>query len=165
MAWPRYGAVCLKDTDKARYCGGGATLAVQVVNEQLGPAIIGMDPTQQRKIDLKLAEVDGTQDKSKVGANALLATSLAVARCDDGAVVVCTCGASNLASHSLAGHYRAGAKQAKVSLYRHIANLGGYEDVIMPVPSFCVMEGGSNSPKTSLPLKVRPLPRLCLHCG
>ncbi|MGB6714596.1 MAG: phosphopyruvate hydratase, partial [Candidatus Cybelea sp.] len=73
-------AVELRDSDEHRYHGKGVLKAVAVVNEMLGPAIEGLDATAQREIDAKLIELDGTPNKSNVGANATLGISLAVAR-------------------------------------------------------------------------------------
>jgi len=73
-------AVELRDGDGARYNGKGVQKAVRAVNEVLGPAIEGLDATEQRDIDQKLIELDGTPNKGNLGANALLGVSLAVAR-------------------------------------------------------------------------------------
>src|SRR5665213_4606811 len=63
-------AVELRDGDDKRYNGKGVVRAVNAVNEVLGPAIEGLDATNQREIDLRLVELDGTEDKSQLGANA-----------------------------------------------------------------------------------------------
>ena len=75
----------LRDKEK-RYDGMGVRKAVKNVNGILGPAVIGMDVTDQRKIDEKLREVDGSKDKAKLGANAIIGVSLAVARAASNAV-------------------------------------------------------------------------------
>jgi len=113
-----YEALELRDGDKSRYLGKGVLKAVKNVNEVLGPAVIGMDPTQQGEIDKKLIDLDGTDSKKKYGANAILGISLAVAR--------------------------AGAAQKGVPLYRHIADLAGTK-VRLPVPAFNVINGGSHA--------------------
>jgi len=113
-----YEALELRDGDKSRYLGKGVLKAVKNVNEVLGPAVIGMDPTHQTEIDNKLLALDGTDSKSKYGANAILGVSLAVAR--------------------------AGAAQKGVPLYRHIADLAG-TTVRLPVPAFNVINGGSHA--------------------
>jgi enolase len=73
-------AVELRDGDKHRYGGKGVLKAVAAVNDVLGPALEGLDATAQREIDTKLIEFDGSPNKSTLGANAMLGTSLAVAR-------------------------------------------------------------------------------------
>lgn len=82
------------------------------VNDVLGPAVVGLDPTQQTEIDNKLIALDGTDSKKQYGANAILGISLAVAR--------------------------AGAAQKGVPLYRHLAELAGNKDIKLPVPAFNV---------------------------
>ena len=73
-------ALELRDGDKSRYLGKGVTQAVQNVNEKLAPAIIGLNALDQPGVDERLLEADGTATKSKLGANAILAVSMAVAR-------------------------------------------------------------------------------------
>lgn len=114
-----YEALELRDGDKKRYGGKGVLKAVENVNNVLGPALIGADPTKQTEIDEKLKALDGTKDKSKYGANAILGISLAAAR--------------------------AGAAQKGVPLYRHIADLAGTKKLILPVPAFNVINGGSHA--------------------
>ena len=75
-----YEAVDLRDTDNPRYLGKGVLKAVENVNKILGPAVVGMDPTDQIALDRKLNEIDGTENKSKYGANAILAVSTAVVK-------------------------------------------------------------------------------------
>ena len=75
-----YEAVELRDGDKSRYLGKGVLKAVENVNEIIAPAIIGFEVTDQVGIDKTLIELDGTENKSKLGANAILGVSLAVAR-------------------------------------------------------------------------------------
>lgn len=114
-----YEALELRDGDKSRYLGKGVTKAVNNVIKELGPALKGLDPTKQEEIDEKLKALDGTKDKSKYGANAILGISLAVAR--------------------------AGAAQKGVPLYRHIADIAGTKNTILPVPAFNVINGGSHA--------------------
>ena len=114
-----YEALELRDGDKSRYLGKGVLKAVKNVNEVLGPAIIGADPTKQTELDEKLIALDGTDSKSKYGANAILGISLAVAR--------------------------AGAAHKGVPLYKHIADLAGNKDIRLPVPAFNVINGGSHA--------------------
>ncbi len=77
-------ALELRDVDNPRYLGKGVLTAVGNVNNVLGPALVGMDPSVQAQIDAKLVQVDGSENKSKYGANAILAVSIAV--CKAGAV-------------------------------------------------------------------------------
>src|SRR5690606_13401604 len=73
-------AVELRDGDPARYLGKGVGKAVEAVLDEIGPELIGIDATEQRVIDQKLIDLDGTPDKSRIGANAILGVSLAVAK-------------------------------------------------------------------------------------
>jgi enolase len=113
-------ALELRDGDKARYLGKGVLQAVKNVNEILGPAIVGMDPTDQRAIDQKMLDLDGTPFKKNLGANSILAISLAVAK--------------------------AGALAKKVPLYAHIADLNGTPGVYsMPLPMMNIINGGAHA--------------------
>jgi len=109
----------LRDGDPKRYGGKGVLKAVENVNGKLAPALIGMDVTQQREIDLTMLEMDGTPNKSHLGANAILAISLAVAR--------------------------AAANYSEMSLYRYI---GGANASILPVPCMNVINGGVHADNT-----------------
>ena len=109
-------AVELRDGDQGRYHGKGVRKAVDAVNEILGPAIEGLDVTAQREIDAKLIELDGTSNKSKLGANAILGVSLAVAR--------------------------AAAASLSVPLFRY---LGGPSATTLPVPMMNVINGGKHA--------------------
>jgi len=111
-----YEAVELRDGDKARYGGKGVLKAVRAVNEVLGPALEGLDATSQREIDMTLIELDGSDNKSHYGANALLGVSLAVAR--------------------------AAAVSLGVPLFRYI---GGPQAATMPVPMMNVINGGKHA--------------------
>ncbi|MDF2936074.1 MAG: eno, partial [Paenibacillaceae bacterium] len=73
-------AVELRDNDKSRYLGKGVLKAVENVNDLIAPEIIGLDALDQVGIDTKMIELDGTHNKGKLGANAILAVSMAVAR-------------------------------------------------------------------------------------
>jgi len=120
-----YEALELRDGDKSQYLGKGVSKAVNNVNSIIAPALIGMDPTQQQAIDDKMInDLDGTQNewgfpKQKLGANAILGVSLAVSR--------------------------AGADALGLPLYQHIANLAGNKDLVLPVPSFNIINGGSHA--------------------
>jgi enolase len=109
-------AVELRDGDAARYGGKGVRKAVAAVNEVLGPAIEGLDATAQREIDAKLIDLDGTPNKSNLGANALLGVSLAVAR--------------------------AAAASLAMPLFRY---LGGPAAATLPVPMMNVINGGKHA--------------------
>lgn len=98
------------------YHGKGVLTAVKNTNDIIAPALIGQDPTNQEAIDQLMKDLDGTPNKAKLGANAMLAVSLAVAR--------------------------AGAGEKGVPLYQHIADLAGNKKLILPVPSFNIINGG-----------------------
>ncbi|MBP2437701.1 phosphopyruvate hydratase [Microbacterium amylolyticum] len=106
----------LRDGDKARYGGKGVLKAVDSVIDELGPAIEGLDATDQRLVDLTLNEVDGTSNKQRVGANAILGVSLAVAK--------------------------AAADSADLPLYRYV---GGANAHVLPVPALNVINGGEHA--------------------
>lgn len=112
-------ALELRDGDKSRYMGKGVLKAVQNVNKRISKIVIGMDPTQQAQIDKTMIKADGTENKSKFGANAILAVSMAACK--------------------------AGAAAKKVPLYKHIADLAGVKDFVLPVPSFNVINGGKHA--------------------
>ena len=110
----------LRDGDKGRYLGKGCLQAVKNVNEVLGPAVCGMDAADQRAIDNLCIDLDGTPNKAKLGANAILGVSLAAAK--------------------------AGAAAKGVPLYKHIADLAGNGEAnVLPVPAFNVINGGSHA--------------------
>lgn len=109
-------AVELRDGDKERYGGKGVLKAVRNVNEQIAPALEGMDALDQAEIDGTLIELDGTETKSKLGANALLSVSLATAR--------------------------AAAAYTEVPLYRY---LGGPNARTLPVPMMNIVNGGAHA--------------------
>ncbi len=109
-------AVELRDGDPDRYGGKGVQNAVEAVLDEIGPALIGYDATEQRVIDAKLVETDGTPDKSRLGANAILGVSLAVAR--------------------------AAADSADLDLFRY---LGGPNAHILPVPMMNIVNGGAHA--------------------
>ncbi len=106
----------LRDGDKARYLGKGVTKAVDAVNEEISAAIEGLDATEQRIVDAALIELDGTDNKKRLGANALLGVSLAVAK--------------------------AAADSADLPLFRY---LGGPNAHTLPVPMLNVINGGSHA--------------------
>ena len=109
-------AVELRDGDKKRYGGKGVLKAVQNVNEIIAPALQGFDALDQAEVDRALLELDGTKNKSKLGANALLAVSMATAR--------------------------AAAAQLELPLYRY---LGGPNSRTLPVPMMNIVNGGAHA--------------------
>ena len=109
-------ALELRDGDKKRYCGKGVLKAVENVNTKIAPELIGMDVFDQRGIDQKMLELDGTKTKSKLGANAILGVSLACAR--------------------------AAATALDLPLYRYI---GGTNTYVLPVPMMNIINGGAHS--------------------
>jgi len=106
-------ALELRDGDKNRYGGKGVLKAVQAVNEEIADVLFGMDAFDQAAVDAEMLSLDGTPNKSKLGANAILGVSLAVAR--------------------------AAANSADLPLYRY---LGGVSARILPVPMFNILNGG-----------------------
>jgi enolase len=109
-------AVEMRDNDKKKYAGKGVLKAVQNVNEKIAPALTGYDVTQQAAIDGEMLSLDGTPNKSKLGANAILAVSLAVAR--------------------------AAAEEADLPLYRYI---GGTNARTLPIPMMNILNGGAHA--------------------
>ena len=109
-------ALELRDGDKQRYGGKGTLKAVDNVNNILAPALVGMSALQQRAIDCKMIQLDGTPTKSRLGANAILGVSLAVAK--------------------------AAAAYLDMPLYRYI---GGANTYVMPVPMMNIINGGAHS--------------------
>jgi len=109
-------AIELRDGDKGRYLGKGVQKAVANVNNVLAPALVGVSALQQRAIDKLMIQLDGTKTKSKLGANAILGVSLAVAR--------------------------AAASYLDLPLYRYI---GGTNAFTLPVPMMNIINGGSHS--------------------
>jgi len=109
-------ALELRDGDKARYNGKGVTKAVDNVNNLIQDNLLGWDATEQRAIDAALLELDGTPNKSKLGANAILGTSLAVAK--------------------------AAANYLGLPLYRYV---GGVYAHVLPVPMMNILNGGAHT--------------------
>ena len=112
-------AVELRDGDKARYGGKGVRKAVANVIEKIAPKVIGLDPAHQAEIDGLMISLDGTPNKSALGANAILGVSMAVAR--------------------------AAAQSAKLPLY---AYLGGVGATRLPVPMMNILNGGKHAPNS-----------------
>lgn len=131
-------AIELRDGDKNRYCGKGVLKAVQNVNEIIAPALFGMSALEQRTIDQKLIELDGTPTKSNLGANAMLGVSLAVAK--------------------------AAAAELDIPLYRYI---GGTNTYVLPVPMMNIINGGSHSdaPIAFQEFMIRPVGACCFREG
>ncbi len=112
-------AVELRDGDKSRYSGKGTRTAVRNVQERIGPALIGMSVFEQTAIDQKMLQLDGTANKSQLGANAILGVSLAVA---------------HAAAHRLG-----------LPLYRYV---GGTNARVLPVPMMNILNGGKHADST-----------------
>lgn len=131
-------AIELRDGDKNRYCGKGVLKAVQNVNEIIAPALFGMSALEQRAIDQKLIELDGTPTKSNLGANAMLGVSLAVAK--------------------------AAAAELDIPLYRYI---GGTNTYVLPIPMMNIINGGSHSdaPIAFQEFMIRPVGACCFREG
>jgi enolase len=106
-------AVEVRDSDPARFGGKGVLRAVEAVNEEISEAVIGADAEDQNALDATLIELDGTPNKSRLGANAILGVSLAVAR--------------------------AAAQESNLPLYRYI---GGVSASLLPVPMMNIINGG-----------------------
>lgn len=116
----KYEAVELRDNDSSRYGGMGVLKAVVNVNEVIAPKLVGLDSGNQAKIDQILIELDGTENKSKLGANAILSVSQGICK--------------------------AAAKAAKLPVYRYVANLYGLKDggIKIPFPIFNLINGGKH---------------------
>ncbi len=112
-------AIELRDGDQTRYLGKGVLRAVEHINTEISEALMGLDAQEQTFIDRTLIDLDGTEDKSRLGANAILAASMAVAR--------------------------AAADDAGLSLYRYF---GGSGPMQMPVPMMNVINGGAHANNT-----------------
>ncbi len=112
-------ALELRDGDKKRYLGKGVLKAVKNVNEKIAPALQGMDATDQVAVDNKMLELDGTETKKNLGANAILGVSLAVAK--------------------------AAAEELAIPLYQYI---GGCNAKTLPVPMMNVINGGAHADNT-----------------
>ncbi len=109
-------AVELRDADKKRYSGKGVLKAVNNVNQIIAPKIKGMNPQKQKEIDLMMIELDGTENKAKLGANAILGVSLAVAK--------------------------ASAQNERLPVYKY---LGGEEARRLPIPFLNILNGGKHA--------------------
>ncbi|HMS06676.1 MAG TPA: phosphopyruvate hydratase [Burkholderiaceae bacterium] len=109
-------AIELRDGDKARYLGKGVLKAVEHINTEISEAVLGLDAAEQAFLDKTLIDLDGTDNKSRLGANAMLAVSMAVAR--------------------------AAAEESGLPLYRYF---GGMAGVQLPVPMMNVINGGAHA--------------------
>ncbi len=113
-------ALELRDKDPARYLGKGVLTAVANVNAEIRPALLGLDVENQRELDEKMLALDGTENKAKLGANAILAVSLAIAN--------------------------AAAQAKKMALYEYLAELDGSPGrYSMPVPMMNIINGGEHA--------------------
>ncbi len=109
-------AVELRDGDKTRYLGKGTLTAARNINEEIGPALVGFDAERQSQIDRQMIALDGTPNKARLGANAILAVSMAAAR--------------------------ASATAQQTPLYRY---LGGVSACLLPVPMMNILNGGAHA--------------------
>ncbi len=109
-------AIELRDGDKSRYLGKGVLKAVEHINTEISEAVLGLDASEQAFLDKTLIDLDGTENKSRLGANATLAVSMAVAR--------------------------AAAEESGLPLYRYFGGSGGMQ---MPVPMMNVINGGAHA--------------------
>ena len=109
-------AIEMRDGDKSRYLGKGVLKAVEYINTEISEAVLGLDASEQAFLDQTLIDLDGTENKSRLGANAMLAVSMAVAR--------------------------AAAEESGLPLYRY---LGGMGSVQLPVPMMNVINGGAHA--------------------
>ncbi len=109
-------AIELRDGDKARYLGKGVLKAVEYINTEISEAVLGLDASEQAFLDRTLIDLDGTDNKARLGANAMLAVSMAVAR--------------------------AAAEEAGLPLYRYFGGMGAMQ---MPVPMMNVINGGAHA--------------------
>ncbi len=109
-------AIELRDGDKSRYGGKGVLRAVEHINTEISEAVLGLDASEQAFLDKTLIDLDGTENKSRLGANAMLAVSMAVAR--------------------------AAAEEAGLPLYRYFGGMGGCQ---LPVPMMNVINGGAHA--------------------
>ena len=109
-------AIELRDGDKSRYLGKGVLKAVEHVNTEISEAVLGLDASEQAFLDKTLIDLDGTENKSRLGANAMLAVSMAVAR--------------------------AAAEESGLPLYRYFGGMGG---ISLPVPMMNVINGGAHA--------------------
>ena len=109
-------AIELRDGDMKRYLGKGVLKAVEHINTEISEAVLGLDASEQAFLDRTLIDLDGTDNKSRLGANAMLAVSMAVAR--------------------------AAAEEAGLPLYRYFGGMGGMQ---MPVPMMNVINGGAHA--------------------
>ncbi|MEO8024616.1 phosphopyruvate hydratase [Polaromonas sp.] len=109
-------AIELRDGDKSRYLGKGVLKAVEYINTEISEAVLGLDASEQAFLDRTLIDLDGTDNKARLGANAMLAVSMAVAR--------------------------AAAEEAGLPLYRYFGGMGAMQ---MPVPMMNVINGGAHA--------------------
>ncbi|MFN7724595.1 MAG: phosphopyruvate hydratase, partial [Rubrivivax sp.] len=109
-------AIELRDGDKTRYLGKGVLKAVENINTEISEAVLGLDASEQAFLDKTMIDLDGTENKSRLGANAMLAVSMAVAR--------------------------AAAEETGLPLYRYFGGAGGMS---LPVPMMNVINGGAHA--------------------
>lgn len=117
-------ATVLLDKDQKRYNGKGMLMAVDIANKILGPTVVGMEASEQQSIDKKMIDLDGTENKSKFGGNAILGVSMAVAR--------------------------AGANEEKMPLHKYLQKTFNLDEVVkLPKPMTVMIEGGKHADETT----------------
>ncbi len=124
-----YEAVELRDNDKSRYLGKGTLTAVKNINEKIAPAVTGMSAFDQKALDARMIELDGSKNKGTLGANAILAVSMATAR--------------------------AAAECQMTPLYRY---LGGVQADLLPVPMMNILNGGAHADNSVDPQEFMVVP-------
>ncbi len=124
-----YEAVELRDNDKSRYLGKGTLTAVKNINEKIAPAVTGMSAFDQKALDSRMIELDGSKNKGTLGANAILAVSMAAAR--------------------------AAAECQMTPLYRY---LGGVQADLLPVPMMNILNGGAHADNSVDPQEFMVVP-------
>ncbi|MBX9600405.1 MAG: phosphopyruvate hydratase [Bryobacteraceae bacterium] len=129
-------AVELRDGDKSRYLGKGVLRAVRNINEKIEPEIVGLDATRQAELDRLLIGLDGSANKSRLGANAILAVSMAVAR--------------------------AAAASQGAPLYRY---MGGVSACVLPVPLMNILNGGAHADNSVDPQEFMVVPHAAASFG
>jgi len=112
-------ALELRDGDKSRYGGKGVLTAIEHINSTLRDALIGKDASQQTELDQQMCDLDGTENKANLGANALLGVSLALSK--------------------------VAALDSKMPLYRYLGQLSGNSDFTLPVPMMNIINGGAHA--------------------
>lgn len=112
-------AIELRDNDDSRFHGKGLKKAIKNIKEKIAPALIGKNPSKQEELDKLMCQLDGTKNKSNLGANSILALSMAIAR--------------------------AGAAEKNLPLYKYLNEIWGESEISLPMPSLNVINGGKHA--------------------